>query len=59
MMNLEKYLFGQAGNSARTYIEIFGVDAFVATLKATAPFDMPDKYKKLIEEGKRVRQCSV
>lgn len=56
MMHVDSYVFGQAGNSIRTYIEVFGVDAFLTRLKETIPAMVPEKYKKLIEESKRVQK---
>lgn len=53
MERLEGYLFNQAGNSLRTYIECFGVDALIERLKETQPAVTPAKYKHLIQEWKR------
>lgn len=53
MMNVDQYVFGQAGNCIRTYIEVFGVDRFLERLKETQPIITPDKYKSLIDRFKR------
>lgn len=47
MESVDRYVFGQAGNSIRTYIDIFGIDTFLQRLKETRPLFVPDKYKLL------------
>lgn len=59
MVRLENYLFHQAGNSARTYIEVYGIDAFMSRLKETTPAVIPERYKKLVEDGKRYKDGRV
>lgn len=54
MMNVDRYVFGQAGNSIRTYIQVFGVECFLQRLKETQPFATPEKYKRLIDQYRRV-----
>lgn len=54
MMAVDRYIFGQAGNSIRAYIDIYGVDKFMERLKETQPFMIPDKYvilRKLYGRG--------
>lgn len=53
IQNLENFVFSQAGNSIRTYIECFGVDRFMERLKETSPFDIPPKYKEILNKFKR------
>lgn len=53
MDSLDRYVFGQAGNSIRTFIEICGVDVFLERLKETSPSFVPEKHRRLIAEFKR------
>ena len=50
MINIDRYVFGQAGNSIRTYIEVYGEEAFQKRLKETRPAVVPEKYKNLVEK---------
>lgn len=50
MVNVDHYVFVQAGNSIRTYIDVFGADAFLQRLKDTQPLSVPEKYKKIVEQ---------
>jgi len=50
--SLDSYVFSQAGNSIRTYIQVFGVDMFLNRLKETMPAMVPEKYKQLIRQLK-------
>ena len=49
VQSLESFVFLQAGNSIRTYIELFGKEAFMKTLQETKPVFVPAKYTQLIE----------
>lgn len=53
MQRLDDFIFSQAGNSIRTYIEVFGIERFLVRLKESQPLVTPDKYKMLIEKYKR------
>ena len=55
MENVDRYVFRQAGNSIRTYIQVFGEEAFLKRLKETQPAITPDKYTALIQKYKEVR----
>lgn len=50
--NLENYVFNQAGNSIRTFIQCFGVDQFMERLKETQPSIVPEKYKEILRKYK-------
>lgn len=53
ILNLEKFVFNQAGNSIRTFIDCFGVDVFLERLKETRPFILPEKYQEIIRKCKQ------
>lgn len=52
LQNLESFVFSQAGNSIRTYIECFGIDAFMNRLRETQPYVLPEKYLEIIRKYK-------
>lgn len=52
LSNLESYVFGQAGNSIRCFIDCFGEDAFIKRLREDAPVTIPSKYKELVRKYK-------
>ena len=47
--NLENYVFVQAGNAIKTYIEAFGIDKFVDKVKEYKPYITNPKYRHLLE----------
>lgn len=53
IQNLESYVFGQAGNSIRTFIDCFGVDKFLERLKETQPVIVPEKYNEILRKWKK------
>lgn len=50
MTNLENFVFAQAGNAIKTYIEAFGIDKFVSKVKEYKPYITNPKYRKLLED---------
>lgn len=52
VFNLENFVINQAGNSIRTFIELYGVDRFLERLKETRPAVLPVKYKEILRTFK-------
>lgn len=50
--NLENFVFNQAGNGIKTYIDAFGIDAFITKLKEYKPYITNPKYRKILEDIK-------
>lgn len=48
--NLENYVFHQAGNAIKTYIDAFGVDKFLDKVREFKPYITNPKYRHLLEE---------
>ena len=53
MMNLENFVFRQAGGAIWTYLETHTIEQFLAELKQQRPANLNPKYKNLIEQSKR------
>ena len=47
--NLENYVFHQAGNAIKTYIDAFGIDKFLEKVKEYKPYITNPKYRHLLE----------
>lgn len=50
--NLESYVFGQAGNAIKTYIDAFGIEKFVSKVKEYKPYITSPKFRKILEDIK-------
>lgn len=52
LSNLENFVFNQAGNAIKTYIDAFGIDKFIDQVKLYKPYITNPKYRKLLEDIK-------
>lgn len=50
--NLEEFVFNQAGNAIKTYIDAFGIEQFISKVKEYKPYITNPKYRKLLEDLK-------
>ena len=52
MLNLENFVFRQAGGAIWTYLETHTIEQFLAELKEQRPANLNPKYKAIIEQAK-------
>ena len=52
--DLENFVFNQAGNAIKTYIDAFGIEQFLSKVKEYKPYITNPKYRKLLEDIQHV-----